>query len=714
MKQILQSLKNGETILEDVPCPKGAKGQLLIETIKTLVSAGTERMLVEFGKASLIGKVKQQPEKVKAVIEKIKTDGLSTTLEAVKSKLDHPIPLGYCNVGRVIESGIGVSEFKIGDRIISNGSHAEVVRVPKNLCARVPDNVTDDEAVFTVIAAIALQGVRLCAPTLGERFAVIGLGVIGLITIQILRANGCYVLAADLDSKKCQLAKKFGAETVDLGKGSSLSEASQAFTNGNGIDAVIISASTKSNEPLHQAAKICRKRGRIVLVGVIGSEFSREDFYKKELTFQVSCSYGPGRYDHAYEQKGQDYPLGFVRWTQQRNFETILMMMSSGGLNVKPLISHNFSIDHAVDAYSLLDKDDEIVLGIILNYPRVEDGNGLRTKMSTEIFIKENKLQKTDNKVNIGLIGSGNYGARILAPIFKKYTNLISVVSNQGVSGKILAKKLSFQKTSTDEESLYKNPNINVVVIATRHNLHAKQVISALKVSKHVFVEKPLALTLKELEEIQKSYDSSKNSLLMIGFNRRFAPQIKTIKKLIQSIRSPKSFILTINAGYISSDHWTQDANIGGGRIVGEACHFIDLLRFLVGSKIDSWHAVRLNSPSDPCEDKATITLCFKDGSVGTIHYLSNGHKSVPKERLEVFTAGKYLFLDNFRKLVGLGWSSFKKQNLRKQDKGQDACVEAFVRTIHQGGFSPISFEEIMDVSRISIEIAECLRQKVN
>ncbi len=737
MKQLLQSLKTGETLLEDVPCPMNGKGSLLIETRKTLVSAGTERMLVEFGKASLLGKIKQQPDKVKTVLDKIKTDGLATTLEAVKSKLEQPIPLGYCNVGTVLEIGGGVSGFETTMRVISNGNHAEIVRVPKNLCAKVPENVSDDEAVFTVLAAIALQGVRLSQPTLGESYAVIGLGLIGLITVQLLGANGCRVIAADFDSKKCEFAKAFGAEVVDLSQGGDVIASAKQFSRGKGIDAVIITASTKSNEPLHQAATMCRKRGRIVLVGVIGNEFSRADFYEKELTFQVSCSYGPGRYDETYEQQGQDYPIGFVRWTEQRNFEAILEMMSTGALDVKPLITHYFDITEAVSAYQTLEKD-KTALGIILNYPL---DNVTSSKLKKEVLIPEHQAVASNGKVNVGFIGAGNYGARMLAPAFNSAgAKLVSVVSSQGISGKLLAKKLGFAKALTDEAGLLQDESIQVAVIATRHNLHSSQVIESLRAGKHVFVEKPLCLTQEELGKIEEAYNSvsvdsedrrqrtdDRNqhptsdtqysipntqhpTLLMLGFNRRFAPQVQTMKKLLGSVSTPKSFIMTINAGEISEEHWTQDMQVGGGRILGEACHFIDLLRFLAGSKISAWQAVCVDSVG-VCDDKAMITLSFEDGSIGAIHYLANGHKSVSKERLEVFCAGRTLHLDNFRKLQGYGWSLFKKQNLRKQDKGQNACVKAFVRAIETGGVSPIPFNEILEVSRVSIEIAEYLRK---
>lgn len=706
MKQILQSLKTGETFLENIPCPKVTKNTILIETAKTLVSAGTERMLVEFGKASLLGKIKQQPDKVKMVLDKIKTDGLSTTLEAIKAKLDQPIPLGYCHVGRVLSVGKNIQGISVDDRVVSNGHHAEVVRVSQNLCAKIPDNVSDEAAAFTVISAISLQGVRLSQPTLGECYVVIGLGIIGLVTVQLLRANGCRVLGVDFDAAKCALAQQFGAETVNLSKGEDPVSKAEQFSRGLGVDAVIITAATKSNEPLHQAATMCRKRGRIILVGVIGNEFSRADFYEKELTFQVSCSYGPGRYDEAYEEQGQDYPIGFVRWTEQRNFEAVLDMLSRGALDVEPLISHRFEIDQAVDAYKTL--DDKSSLGILLNYPISKETH--KAKMASSVPVSHQA--QGESKVSIGLIGSGNYGARMLAPAFKAAgASLNSVVSSQGISGKLVAKKVGFTNALTDESLVHQNQEINTVVIATRHNLHARQVCQAFKSGKHVFVEKPLALTHKELEEINSAYGAAKNQLLMVGFNRRFASQIQTIKNLLATDATPKSFIMTVNAGFIPVEHWTQDPEVGGGRMIGEGCHFIDLLRYLAGAKIKSWQAECIQSPVGIIDDKAMVLLAFDDGSCGVINYLANGHKAVSKERLEVFCNGKILQLDNFRKLKGFGWKGFKKHNLRKQDKGQQACVQAFVDAIGGGQVSPIPFDELMEVSKISIDIAQHLQR---
>src|SRR3990167_3507093 len=697
MKQILQSLKTGETLLEEIPCPKNISGHLLIETKKTLVSAGTERMLLAFGKASIIGKIKQQPDKVKMVLGKIKTDGFASTMNAVKSKLDQPIPLGYCNVGRILAVGNDNSGFSVGDRVVSNGHHAEIVRIPKNLCAKIPDNVSDESAAFTVVSAIALQGIRLSKPTLGECYVVIGLGLIGLLTVQLLRAQGVRVLGVDFDTHKCELAKQFGADTVDFSQGEELISRADYFSRQRGIDAVIITAATKSNEPLHQAATVCRKKGRIILIGVIGNEFSRADFYEKELSFQVSCSYGPGRYDENYEKKGIDYPIAYVRWTEQRNFEAVLDMMSMKLLNTKLLISKYFNIDQADQVYFELENNAS-VLGNLINYPETDQ----LKKTKTSVYLEKNNITQNAN-VKIGFIGSGNYGASVLAPAFKKAgVQLCTVVSSQGVSAKQTAKKLGFNFASSDENNIYSNDSINCVVIATRHNVHANQVIKALENNKHVFVEKPLAINLTDLEKIKAAYENN-NNLLMIGFNRRFSPLTQTAKKLLMSVCFPKSFIITVNAGAIPKTHWAQDINIGGGRIIGEACHFIDLMRYLAGCSIARWHAEGSN-------DQAIITLNFIDGSSGTINYLANGHKSFPKERIDIFCNGKILQLDNFRKLIGFGWKHFSKQKFYSQKKGQIECVQEFVDAIKNGNKSPILFDEIMEVSRISIEIAESIR----
>ncbi len=702
MRQIFQDLKTGEMQLNEIPYPKVKKGSVNIKTTKSLVSIGTERMLVDFGKAGWIEKARSQPDKVKMVLEKVKTDGLSATYDAVKSKLDQPLPLGYCNVGTVLDGSD--TNFEVGARVVSNGNHAEVVRVPKNLVAAIPDGVDDESASFTVLGAIAMQGIRLIKPTLGESVVVTGLGLIGLLAVQILKANGCRVLGIDFDSAKCKLAKKFGAEVVDLSKGEDAIVAAEAFSRGRGVDAVLITASSKSNDIMHQAATMCRKRGRIVLVGVVGLELSRADFYEKELTFQVSCSYGPGRYDEEYENKGKDYPFAFVRWTEQRNFEAILDLMASGALDVKPLVSHRFAIDDAKAAYEKI--DDRSSLGIVLDYSNSNKEN--LTKTTVRLNEQANYPAQ---KGNVAFIGGGNYASRVLIPAFKQAgANLTSIVTSGGISAVHHGKKNGFANASTDLEQAL-DTDTDTVVIATQHNLHALQAIAALEKGKHVFVEKPLALTHGEIDAIEVAQKNS-NTIVMVGYNRRFAPHIQKMKELLNTKAAPKTFIMTMNAGDIPADHWTQDPEVGGGRIIGEACHYIDLMRFLAGSKIKSFNAVKMgdNDFVSVTEDKAIITLTFEDGSVGAIHYFANGGKSFPKERIEVFCDDAVLQLDNFRRLTGFGWKGFSKMNLWSQDKGQANCSKAFMDAVTKGGFSPIPQDEIFEIARVSVDIAEQLR----
>lgn len=711
MKQILQDMGKGATYIAEAPAPAVSRETLLIHTTVSLISAGTERMLVNFGRASYLEKARQQPEKVRMVLDKVKTDGLMTTIEAVQSKLAQPLPLGYCNVGVVVQVGAGVDGFKPGDRVVSNGSHADVVKVGKHLCARIPDGVNDESAAFVVVASIGLQGMRLAQPTLGEAFVVTGVGLIGLLTVQLLRAQGCRVLAIDFDESKLELARQFGAETCNPGLGEDPVAAGMAFSRGQGVDGVIITASTKSSDPVTQAARMSRKRGRIVLVGVTGLELNRADFYTKELSFQVSCSYGPGRYDPAYEEQGQDYPLGFVRWTEQRNFEAILDMLATGQLNVTPLITHRFAFEDAPAAYQQL-TEDKSGLGILLTYSAAAPERAVRS-------VSLRTAQQFDAaRPVLGFIGAGNYASRMLIPAFKAAGGQFhTIVTSGGVSGVIHGGKSGFAEASTDMEAMLANTAINTVVIVTRHDTHARFVSLALSAGKHVFVEKPLAIEAGELAEVQAAYEQAHGTgtgpQLMVGFNRRFAPQVQKMKSLLQSVKEPRSFLMTMNAGTIPASHWTQDTAVGGGRIIGEACHFIDLMRFLAGSPITSVHARRMGDAHgvEVTEDKASITLGFADGSFGTIMYLANGASSFPKERVEVFAAGRVLQLDNFRKLKGYGWPGFVKLNLWKQDKGQSACAAAFLQGL-QLGLPAIPSEEIFEVASVTIEAAQQLRQQ--
>ena len=709
MKQVLQSLKTGETLLADVPVPRVAAGALLIQTSATLVSAGTERMLVEFGKANWFEKARQQPDKVRMVLDKVRTEGLAATFDAVQSKLDQPLALGYCNVGRVTEIGDATQGFAIGDRVVSNGKHAEVVCVPKNLCAQIPSVVSDEHAAFTVVAAIGLQGIRLVNPTLGENVVVIGLGLIGLLTVQMLRAQGCKVLGIDFDPTRLALARRFGAEVVNPSAGEDVIAAADTFSRGRGVDAVIITASTKSNEPVGQAARMCRQRGRIVLVGVTGLELSRADFYEKELSFQVSCSYGPGRYDPSYEQDGNDYPVGFVRWTEQRNFEAVLELMADGRIDVAPMISHRFAIADVARAYEVVGGS-EPSLGILLGFDHDESSARLLTRT---VEIAQSAAVALDHRLpTISFLGAGNYATAVLIPAFKTAgARLRSVASASGVSGVHAGKKYGFEQTTTDALTLFSDYETHAVIVATRHDSHAKWVLKAAASNKHVFVEKPVALTLDEVAAIEIAFGGSNElasapvtkPLLMVGFNRRFAPLVQKMHSLLAAVPGAKAFVMTVNAGAIPPSHWAHDLAVGGGRVLGEACHFIDLLRFLVGVEIvqATRSAARIATG-----DTLSLQLSFADGSIGTIHYFANGSRSYPKERLEVFASGRVLQLDNFRKLHGFGWPTFKKMSLWKQDKGQRACAAAFTSAIKNGGPSPIPLGELLEVARVSIKLA--------
>jgi predicted dehydrogenase/threonine dehydrogenase-like Zn-dependent dehydrogenase len=713
MKQILQDMAKGETTLAEAPAPQNSRSHVLIHTTTSLISAGTERMLVGFGKASYLDKARQQPDKVKMVLEKVATDGLMTTIEAVQSKLAQPLPLGYCNVGVVAEVGAAVEGFKVGDRVVSNGLHADVVKVPQNLCARIPDSVDDESAAFVVVASIGLQGIRLAQPTLGEAFVVTGAGLIGLLTVQLLRAQGCRVLAIDFDEAKLVMARQFGAQTCNPGAGEDPVAAGMAFSRGQGVDGVIITASTSSSDPVTQAARMCRKRGRIVLVGVTGLELNRADFYEKELSFQVSCSYGPGRYDPNYEDRGQDYPVGFVRWTEQRNFAAVLDMLASGQLDVKPLITHRFAFEDAPKAYKALTAE-KTGLGMLLLY-----SSPVTQRMVRSVSLKPGMKFAAQRPV-MGFIGAGNYASRVLIPAFKAAgAQFHTIVTAGGVNGVIHGEKAGFAEASTDMDALLANPIINTVAIVTRHDTHARFVAQSLRAGKHVFVEKPLAIDSQGLDAVRLAYDEAQTRAqqggpqLMVGFNRRFAPQVQKMKALLAPVKEPKSFIMTMNAGAIPANHWTQSDMLGGGRIIGEACHYIDLMRFLAGSTIVSVQARRMgDAPGITItEDKASITLGFEDGSFGTILYLANGASSFPKERVEVFAAGRVLQLDNFRKLKGYAWPGFSKMNMWRQDKGQSACAAAFLQAVKEGR-PAITPDEVFEVAQVSIEAAELLRNQ--
>lgn len=704
MKQILQDLNSGLTQLADVPVPEKMPGTLLIKTQVSLLSSGTERMLVSFGQANILKKACQQPERVKQVLHKVKTDGLIQAIDAVRSKLDQPLPLGYCNVGVVVETD--VDGFKKGDRVVSNGYHAEFVRVPKNLCAKIPDGVDAESASFTVLSSIALQGIRLLEPTIGEGIVVLGLGVIGLIGIQILKANGCRVMGVDCNSQRCRIAAELGVDVVDLSRKEDPLAAARIFSRNRGVDGVLICASSKSNNIIHQAAEMSRKRGRIVLVGVTGLDLRREDFFKKEIKFQVSASYGPGRYDPFYEDQGNDYPFGFVRWTQQRNFEAVLDLLATGSLNVGSLITHRFNFKDAINAYECLNNPD--ALGIALKYDDCQETGGYSSIISIlpDINVSEKKVI-SKNKPKLVLVGAGNYASRVLMPIFKKLDiELDTIISSGGVSSVHHGRKNGFKFAATNLVQAFNSRDVGCVVIATRHNLHAEQVVQSLEANKCVFVEKPLAVSMQQLRAVETAYQKLLNKgskpFLMIGFNRRFSPHVLKIKELLDAKKESKALIITVNAGAIPMDHWTQDSLVGGGRIIGEACHFIDLARFLIGTSIVETDIKALNKQ----KDSASITLCFLDGSICTIHYFSNGGNRFPKERIEVFCENAVLQLDNFRVLNGFGWKGFNRLKSWSQDKGHRNCISAFVDAVKNNKNAPIPYEEIIEVSQSVIELA--------
>jgi predicted dehydrogenase/threonine dehydrogenase-like Zn-dependent dehydrogenase len=745
MKQIIQSYKSGELWLAEVPVPACRSGGIVMRNMVSFVSAGTERMLVDFARKNIIGKALAMPDQVKKVLGKMKTEGIFGTLEKVQAKLDQPIPLGYSCAGAVEEVGRDVPGLSRGDRVACGGAgyanHAEFNYVPKNLVAKIPENVSFEDASCATVGSIALQGVRQCDLRLGENVCVIGLGLLGLLAVQLLKAGGARVIGYDPNGERCKTALELGSDVAVTGD---LEAACRDFSEGRGVDAVLITAATRSNDPVTVAGEISRIKGKVVVTGMVGMEIPRDQYYKKELDFKLSLSYGPGRYDPGYEEAGHDYPYGYVRWTERRNIKAFLDLVAAGKVTPSKLITHRFDFEKALDAYELLlGKSKEPYLGIILEY-QMSEVRGQRSETdqhTTRISVPDSRtviLKSPPEAINlrpqtpvIGMIGAGNFTGQVLLPALRDTgARLKSIASAGGVSGTHLAKKFGFELSTTNGDSVIGDPEINTVFITTRHNTHASYVIEALKAGKHVFVEKPLCLTNQELEEIMLAADSrrqpqifppddssggklsagesnndiSPSSLLMAGFNRRFAPHVVKMKELLNGSKEPRSMVMTVNAGHIPPEHWTQDPKVGGGRIVGEACHFVDLLRFLAGASIEGSEIFGLDSPT---HDTVSIQLKFADGSMGTIHYFANGNGSFPKERLEVFCGGKILQLDNFRMLRGYGWKGFKSMRLWGQDKGHGAEIKAFVEAVQKGGPSPIPFEEIVEVTRTTIDLVK-------
>ncbi|MGE4341148.1 MAG: bi-domain-containing oxidoreductase [Pigmentiphaga sp.] len=715
MKQLTQSLKTGEILLEDVATPNVKPGCLLIQTACSLISPGTERMLLDFGRAGYLAKARQQPEKVKQVLNKIRTDGLLQTVEAVMAKLDQAIPLGYCNVGRVLAVGAGVQGFAVGDRVVSNGNHAEVVMAPKNLVAKIPDGVDDEEAVFTVLGAIGLQGIRLIQPTLGETIAVFGLGLIGLLAEQLLKIHGARVIGFDYDAERVELARSYGVAADNLGLGVDPVSAAQAFASDVGVDGVLVTAATRSDELMHQAAEMCRKRGRIVLTGVTGLHLQRSDFYEKELSFQVSCSYGPGRYDPAYEEQGHDYPIGFVRWTEQRNFQAILELLREKRLAVEALVSKRVPFAEAATAYEAIQA--KSVIGVVLTYP--EPASEPARQALTARVIQHHPPRDKQDSVVLGIIGAGGFAQqKILPGLVKTAARLKWVATSRGLSGSQAARKFHIEQSTTETRRVFDDPEVNAVVIATQHNTHAPLVVQALEAGKSVFVEKPLCLTQEELAQIEEAYQRSaqlqeRRPILMVGFNRRFAPLVQLMRSPLAGRRQPLSMVFTCNAGAIPASHWIQDPAIGGGRIRGEACHFVDLLHFLAGESPIVQVAGLKHGTAGPENrlDTVAITLRMADGSLGQINYFANGVGSYPKEHLEVFGEGRVLRLNNFRRLEVFGPQA-KTYRRWSQDKGHHEELRAFIEALKNGTPSPIGFASLVNTARATLAAVRAIEEE--
>lgn len=759
MHQILQNLRSGETVLAEAPAPSVEKGHLLIRTRRTLVSLGTEKMLVQFGRASLLQKARSQPEKVRQVLQKFRSDGLVPTLEAVFRRLDEPLPLGYCNAGLVIGIGEGVTGFAVGDRVASNGPHAEVVSVPANLCAAIPPTVSDDEGAFTVAGAIALQGIRLARPELGERVVVIGLGLIGQLAGQLLKANGCRVMGFDFDREKVELAKRSGIEALVAGGEQDSVKTVLQLTDGMGADAVVITASTASNTVITESARMSRKRGRIVLIGVVGLDLSRADFYEKELSFQVSCSYGPGRYEDAYEEKGLDYPPAFVRWTENRNFQAVLAAMAARTLDITPLISRRVALADYREIYDHMDSG----LGSLLVYgeektesqklnAESEDGrsedpgpeggnlkpetgerkpeagnlNGADTPASSPSFqaASPSRTIRVSNRAvaapALAVVGAGNFTKMTALPALVAAGAAVkTIVSSGGVTGTALARKYDVPLSSTDFSAVIDDADIKGVIITTRHHLHAAQTLAALNAGKHVLVEKPLCLTLDELREIEtavaafNSQSSTPNAVsagVTVGYNRRFSPHIRKVRELLGDAPGPLCLVAIMNAGAIPAKHWVHDPEIGGGRLIGEACHFIDLALHIAQSPIAAVTAAGLGGGGAPSGDSASILLRHANGSVSTINYFANGDRAYPKERIEVFARERVLVVDDFSQTTGHGFRGFTRLKTAK-DKGHQAQFAAFAARVKENGPPLIPWHEIANGTRATLAVLESIRQ---
>ena len=700
MKQVLQNMQDGKSTIENVPVPQPSKGTALVRTAASIVSAGTERMVVEFAEKSLMGKATSRPDLVKQVLDKARREGILQTIDATFNRLSQPMVLGYSSAGTIVALGEDMEGFQVGQRVACAGGnhavHAEFGVIPKNLLTPLPDNVSFEEAAFTTLGAIALHGFRLSEPQLGEKVCIIGLGLLGLLAVEIANAAGCEVYGVDLNPERVALANQLGAKAFTR------EMAEDAISN---CDIVLICADTASNDPVTLAPVLCRDRARVVAVGAVGLDLPRRDYYMKEISFINSRSYGPGRYDDTYEEEGIDYPIGFIRWTEGRNMQAIVDLMASGKMDVTPLISHRFPIEEAAEAYDLITEMKTPFLGVLLKYAE-------NAPVERKIAIESTKTRPA-MPVKLGILGAGNFASATMLPALKKnnQVELVSITSGSGVNAKHLAKKFNIQNACSTEEEILTDPTVNTVAILTRHNLHYAQTMAALRAGKNVFCEKPLGLTLEQIETIQKEASREDAPYLMVGFNRRFAPLAQKMKTFIEKSTEPKLVHYRVNAGFIPANHWTQDAAQGGGRIIGEGCHFIDFVAHMIGAKMTSIQTVGLEDGTRYHEDNVHITMEFEDGSIGLVTYLANGDKAFAKERVEVFTGGRIAVLNDYRslELVANGSRKVEKSRLR-QDKGHAAEWIAFAQAIATGSPPPISLDDLITVSKASILAVESLR----
>jgi polar amino acid transport system substrate-binding protein len=710
MKQVLQNNKTGRMAVADVPTPIVQKGRVLVRAAASLISAGTERMAVDEGKKSLIGRARERPELVKQVIEKAKNEGLLKTFNAVRSKLGSSTALGYSAAGIVVDVGEDVTEFRAGDRVACAGagyaSHAEVLSVPKNLCVRLPDEVSFDAGAFGTLGAIALQGVRLADPTLGESVVVIGLGLLGQIAVQLLKANGCRVFGIDLDPSKVELARELGADGGAVSD-ENVKKAVLDWSRGRGCDAVLITAATPSNQPVELAGEISRLKGRVVAVGMVGLDVPRNLYFKRELSLMVSMSYGPGRYDPEYEERGHDYPFAYVRWTENRNIEAFLDLVAEGRVNVERLITHRFQIEEGERAYQLIaGETKEPYLGIILQYDTERE-------LERRIEIKRSeKANSAANAVRVGMIGAGVYAQAMLLPFYKdEGVDFRAITTASGVTARDIAEKYGFNYCAASADDVLDDRDVNLVVVATRHDLHAELARRALSNGKHVFVEKPLALSEAELDGVLDAAANSEGRL-MVGYNRRFSPLARAAREFFNGRQAPLSISYRVNAGRIPKSHWLQDPREGGGRIIGEVCHFVDLMQYLTGALVARVYAEPVVSRNQEMvdEDNVFITLRFSDGSNGAIAYLSEGDKAMPKERVEIFSEGKSFVLDDFRSAIAYRNGREEHTKPRQQDKGQADETRAVCHVVLTGRPAPISLDDLAATTRATFRIRESLR----